>query len=175
LKRRLRSLTLAVLTIAAAFDVVAILGLRWNATPSMPVGLWRTVTFSAPPQRGQIAVICLDGDAARLALARGYVGSGSCPLHLEELFKPIAAIPGDVVQISDDGVMVNGHRLSGIVPLIADSKGRTLPTIRATYRVQPGSVWLLSGHDPRSFDSRYFGPVPIASIHAYAIPVIVEE
>jgi type IV secretory pathway protease TraF len=39
--------------------------------------------------------------------------------------------------------------------------------------VPPGQVWLLSGHDSRSFDSRYFGPVPVANVQGVARPVWV--
>ena len=45
---------------------------------------------------------------------------------------------------------------------------------RGAYPVAPKEVWLLSGHDPRSFDSRYFGPVPEAkSVQGIARPVWV--
>jgi type IV secretory pathway protease TraF len=42
-----------------------------------------------------------------------------------------------------------------------------------TYRVESGQLWLLSGHDPRSFDSRYFGPISVSSVQAVARPVWV--
>jgi type IV secretory pathway protease TraF len=41
--------------------------------------------------------------------------------------------------------------------------------------VPADTVWLLSGHDPRSFDSRYFGAVPAASIQGIARPIWVVE
>ena len=41
------------------------------------------------------------------------------------------------------------------------------------YQVKPGEVWLLSGHDPRSFDSRYFGSVPAVNVQGVARPVWV--
>jgi type IV secretory pathway protease TraF len=38
--------------------------------------------------------------------------------------------------------------------------------------VQPGHVWLAgSGHD-RSWDSRYFGPVPVAGVRGVARPIL---
>jgi type IV secretory pathway protease TraF len=37
----------------------------------------------------------------------------------------------------------------------------------------PGQVWLLSGHDPRSFDSRYFGAIPTANVRGVARPLWV--
>jgi type IV secretory pathway protease TraF len=43
------------------------------------------------------------------------------------------------------------------------------------YHVPGDTVWLLSAHDPRSFDSRYFGAVPVASIQGIAHPIWVVE
>jgi type IV secretory pathway protease TraF len=43
------------------------------------------------------------------------------------------------------------------------------------YHVPADTVRLLSGHDPRSFDSRYFGAVPVASIQGIAHPIWVVE
>jgi type IV secretory pathway protease TraF len=39
--------------------------------------------------------------------------------------------------------------------------------------VGSGDIWVLSGHDPRSFDSRYFGPVPVANVQGEARPLWV--
>ena len=41
------------------------------------------------------------------------------------------------------------------------------------YIVQPGEVWLFSSYSAGSFDSRYFGPVVLASVRGIARPVAV--
>jgi conjugative transfer signal peptidase TraF len=88
--------------------------------------------------------------------------------------KPIAATAGDLVVVSTAGVTVNGQPVRDTAPLAHDSADRPLtPFPAGTYRVPPGQVWLLSGHDPRSFDSRYFGPVPAANVQGVARPVWV--
>ncbi len=162
-------------TVLGVLAVAHAAGLRVNATPSMPVGLWMVTATSFSPWRGEIVAVCLPtGDQAREAFHRGYIAAGSCPGGTEPLVKPIAAISGDVVVVSAAGIAVNNAPIANTAPLGRDDAGRTLQPVPAgLYRVPPGELWLLSGHDPRSFDSRYFGAIPIASLRGTARPIWV--
>ena len=168
-------------TIAAGAAVLAVLagakgaGLRVNATPSMPLGLWRVAADRAPLRRGEIVVVCPPDTApVRTGAQRGYISSGGCPGGYVPLVKPVAAAAGDVVAVSPAGVAVNGQLVQGSAQLARDSAGRSLwPVPAGAYLVASGDVWLLSGHDPRSFDSRYFGPVPAVNVQGIALPVWV--
>jgi conjugative transfer signal peptidase TraF len=89
------------------------------------------------------------------------------------LLKPIVAEAGDAVDVSVQGIAVNGSLLRNSAPLRVDTKGRPLPTWRfGHYVVGPGTVWVASSYTRRSFDSRYFGPVPTSSIRAYVRPLV---
>lgn len=150
-------------------------GLRVNSTPSMPLGLWRVVEDRSPLQRGEIVAVCPpDTAAVRVGVERGYIPSGRCPGGYEPLVKPVVAAEGDIVAVSGAGVTVDGQAVQDTAPLAQDSAGRALqPYPPGAYPVAPGEIWLLSGHDPRSFDSRYFGPVPAANVRGIARPVWV--
>jgi conjugative transfer signal peptidase TraF len=152
-------------------------GLRINATASMPRGIWRVEAGGTRIARGEVVSICLpDTPAVREAAQRGYISAGACPGGHEPLLKPIAAIAGDAVTVTGHVIAVNGEPIADSAPLYSDSAGRPLQPIPAgVYHVPGGTVWLLSGHDPRSFDSRYFGAVPAASIQGVAHPVWVVE
>src|SRR5581483_3260069 len=51
-------------------------------------------------------------------------------------------------------------------------EGRALrPFPFGVYRVAAGEVWVMSNH-PRGLDSRYFGPVPAASIISRLKPLL---
>jgi conjugative transfer signal peptidase TraF len=152
-------------------------GLRVNAKASMPRGLWRIAATEARVERGEIVSVCPPDDAAiREAARRGYLPAGPCPGGYEPLVKPVAAIAGDLVAINAGGVAVNGELVADTAPLEVDSAGRPLQPIPAgAYRVPAGAVWLLSGHDPRSFDSRYLGAVPAANIQGVARPIWVVQ
>jgi conjugative transfer signal peptidase TraF len=174
-RRKLSVLMLltAAVTIAALAAGEAT-GLRVNATASMPRGLWR-VRAGEPVERGAVVAICPpDRAAIREAARRGYISPGRCPGGYEPLIKPVEALGGDIVTVTDAGVAVDGTPVANTRPLATDEAGRALHPIPAgSYRVPRGELWLLSGHDPRSFDSRYFGAVPVANIIGVAEPLWV--
>ncbi len=124
-------------------------GLRVNVTASLPRGLY--LLCPGTPGRGDFAAFCLSGELAALAGERGYVLAGSCASGLRPLLKRVAALPGDVVDVA-------------ALPLRAtDSQGRPLPSALHSGVVPPGMALLLADH-PGSFDGRYFGLVPLASL-----------
>lgn len=89
--------------------------------------------------------------------------------------KTIAAAAGDAVEVSPAGISVNGAPIRNSAALARDGRGQSLPAFPAGhYRVAPGQLWLVSDHNARSFDSRYFGPVPAASVRRAVRPLWVE-
>jgi conjugative transfer signal peptidase TraF len=145
-------------------------GIRLNTSPSLPFGLYRVTVDSSAP----LVEFCPAEPVASFANARGYRQAGSCPDGGTPLMKPIAAHGGDIVEVSAAGVWVNGTLLRNSSPLARDTAGRPLtawPTGKLP--VPPGVVWLISDYHARSFDSRYFGPVPTALIRNHLRPLLV--
>ena len=98
-------------------------------------------------------------------VARGYLRTGSCPGNAEAVGKILGALPGDTVQIESNAVSVNGIRFARSAVAEHDSAGRRLQHVPfGKYRVSPDQVWLFGFNDRRSWDSRYFGPVPFANV-----------
>ena len=149
-------------------------GLWINTTDSMPLGLWRQSAGQAE-RPGDVVLLCLpETPTTDLGQSRGYIAPGSCPTGQEVLLKPVAAGAGEVVRVSAAGIAVNGQAIANSAQLAQDSKGRPLPAYPAgTYRVAPGQIWLVSPHNPRSFDSRYFGPVSASVVRSSVRPVWV--
>jgi len=142
-------------------------GYRFNATPSMPKGIYQIIRDSPVIGRGDLVSLCLEVEPfAALALERGYLRSGSYPCGLEPLLKIVAGIPGDSLDINPDGIWVNGQLQpeSRIVSL--DSRNRPIPvSLSLTPGVIPnGMTLVLSGGHPGGFDGRYFGLVPLTSL-----------
>jgi conjugative transfer signal peptidase TraF len=148
------------------------MGYRINSTPSLPQGIWKIDTLTNPVRRGQVVNIRpADRPIFQMARSRHYLSWGLCTGGYVSLLKPIAAIPGDQVEISGDGIAVNGVLLPNSKGSITDSVGRPLQPVKAgTYFVQPRTVWLVSSNT-QSFDSRYFGPMPIENILGTAKPI----
>ena len=149
LRRLARRALFAVLWLALALALVFGAGLRFNPTPSLPKGVYRIV--SGAPEKNDFVSFCLEGEFAELALERGYLEPGSCRSGLRPLLKRLAALPGDSVDPYS-------------LPICAvDSHGRPMSPALASGVVPPGMALVLADH-PGSFDSRYFGFVPLESL-----------
>ena len=157
----------------AAGQLARAAGLAINHTASAPLGLWRIEPLTGVPERGRMVSVCPPDDARfRLARERGYLRHGRCPGGYEPMLKPAAAIEGDLVELTPEGLSVNGRRIVGAAPRAADGAGRAMPPAPlGAHVVGPGEVWLASSFNPASFDSRYFGPLPLAQIEGAATPL----
>lgn len=162
----------ATLATASAYAV----GYRVNLTPSMPVGVWQ-VAADNEFARGDVVWACPpDTSALRHAHRYGYIPAGFCPSGMAPLLKPVVAVAGDMVTLSEAGLIVNGNLVPNSAPLRADGHGIPLPRLPfGSGVVRDGQVWLISSYNPASFDSRYFGPVSAALVDGRARPVAVKD
>ena len=158
-----------------AVTIAAAAGIRINHTPSLPIGIWRIEPLRGTPGPGQIVSFCPpDTPVMREARERGYIGKGRCPGGYQPMLKPVAAIGGDTVSVAAHGITVNGDLITNSARLALGTHANLcLP--EGTYQVETGQVWLLSSHHPRSFDSRYFGPVPIQVMIGRAKPWVTTD
>lgn len=165
----IRLFAVAAAVLIGSFEICDVLGLRINVSPSLPLGLYLVANDS----RGKLVEFCPPEPFAKLAAARGYRHAGSCPDGAAPLLKPVAAWAGDSVELTRAGISVNGHLLPRTAPLSRDTRGRPLSSwpLRK-YIVAPGTVWVASTFNPRSFDSRYFGPIRVDSIRNRVGPLL---
>ncbi|MBS1213507.1 MAG: TraF peptidase [Proteobacteria bacterium] len=153
-----------------AAGAAGLAGARVNTTASMPQGLYWVQ--SQKPDKGSLVLFCPpNSQIFREAQARGYFGAGFCSSRSEALLKRIVAVEGDQVTISDQGIVVNGQRLTHSAPLKTDPAGRPLPAFTAERTLAAGQVLLMADRHPRSFDGRYFGPVDERLLKAVVVPV----
>ena len=163
-RHALSALTLTV----ALFGILAIAAsaipsrrLVWNASASVPVGLyWR---IADRPQRGDLVLAWAPLWARRLAAERGYL-----PFDVP-VAKRVAAAEGDTVCADDNATLINGepvaHRLT------FDSVGRLLPHWTGCETLGPGAFFLLMPDVPDSFDGRYFGTIQRHNIIGRLVPL----
>jgi conjugative transfer signal peptidase TraF len=137
-------------------------GLRVNLTPSEPLGLWRIVEPDRPILVGDLIFICPpDTNGTREARARGYLRFGLCAGWVAPLIKTVMATSGQAIEIADD-VRVDGRPLPQSRVARLDGQRREMVHYDGGV-VPPGAVFLHSEF-PGSFDSRYFGPLPMDGI-----------
>ncbi len=151
------------------FQLCGFLGLRINTSPSLPLGLYIPTADSG----ANLVEFCPAEPFATLAIIRGYRDRGACRDGAAPLLKPVVAKSGDLVELSARGISVNGALLPNTAPLLKDTKGRPLKAWAfGHYVVAPETVWVASSYHPRSFDSRYFGPVSTTVIRSRLKPFL---
>ena len=97
-----------------------------------------------------------------------------CPAGYQPLLKPIAAIAGDVVDLTPDVVAVNGEPMAQSHTQEHDRAGRVLPHMPwGRYQLTAGELWVMSTYHPASWDSRYFGPIRAETVIATVVPLWV--
>ncbi len=160
----------ALCTCVGAFLLMGMLGVRINTSPSLPLGLY----VETSDQSGLVE-FCPAEPFGSFAAARGYRSKGSCADGASPLMKPVIARAGDLVATSSRGIAVNGALVRNTAPRRLDTSGRAMtPWPFGTFRVTPGTVWVASSYNARSFDSRYFGPIEVSSIRAQLRPLLTE-
>ena len=172
---RQRSFALITLSVAAGLLIVffaagRIGGLRVNTTPSEPLGLWRIVPLTRSVLPGETVFVCPpENTAMRVARQRGYLRPGLCPGGFGPLIKTVIAVAGQRVDVTDriaiDGVPIASSRI-----MEKDGQGRSLQHDQSGM-VRPGEVYLHSDF-MGSWDSRYFGPVPVSGVLGLAQEVL---
>ena len=136
----------------------------WNASASVPIGLYAVKPASQLHRNDLVVVRPPEGVAALLAEG-GYLPRGV------PLLKHILALPGQTVcrfgnAISVDAVAMGDARGR-------DGRGRALPVWQGCRVLAEGEVFLMN-RSADSFDGRYFGPLPAASIVGRATPLWTE-
>jgi len=134
-------------------------GISWSDTGSEPRG-WYRITYETPG-RGDFITFRLPDNLEREGTSRGYFKSRwPFPLYLT---KRLAALPGDTVDVTREGVFINGVLWPLSAPLERDGTGRPMNVRYGSYRVRPGCFLALSD-SPRGWDGRYFGELPMTSL-----------
>ncbi|WP_026160826.1 conjugative transfer signal peptidase TraF [Sinorhizobium medicae] len=166
---------LALLAVSCGIALVVIIGgfiggLRINATPSEPLGLWRVAPLEHPIQVGEMVFVCPpETDAVSKGFERGYLRSGLCSGGFGPLIKTVAAVGGQRIEIADN-VTIDGRPIANSSLVSQDGQGRPLrPYAGGTI---PAGFLFLHSPFPGSWDSRYFGPVPGSGVLGLAEQVL---
>jgi conjugative transfer signal peptidase TraF len=162
--------TMAAVMFGSIMVAGLVLGIRPNLTPSIAPGFYRITS----DLNTSLIAFCPTGDAQRETVMRGYRPRGmQCPDHYAAILKPIAARAGDIVTITKKGIALNGGPLlPNTQQFEKDNQKRSMhPWPEGTYRVAPGTVWVISTYCKFSYDSRYYGPIKLTDVIAHVKPL----
>lgn len=138
-----------------------------NTSTSLPLGLYH-ITKVSTLKRGDVIRLCLPKALNRFSTERGYLRQGGCSGGATRIGKPIFALHGDTVVVSEKVTLIKGSTRLEAPIYTHDRRGRHLPNAIGIHILQPDDCFLISTHHQLSYDSRYYGPVP-CGIPPYSI------
>ncbi len=158
-------------TIAAAGLVLSTLGgvtpyYIWNASNSVPIGLYRVQPVTRLTVTELVAVQPPDLLAAFLDL-NGYLPNGV------PMLKRVLALPGQTVCRNGAMVAVDGIDVGEAYE--RDRRGRPLPVWHGCRVIADGDVFVMNWQSADSLDGRYFGPLPDSAVIGRVVPVWTDE
>ena len=159
----------------------------WFLVRALPAAYLAGVVLTLLLGRFQVAMDvqlrqCLPGhrvfliDRVRHEVRRGeivvFVADGREPLEPRgaELAKVVVGLPGDRVRVTVRTTEVNGV-VVGYGLLLAGKMGVDAEALQRELTVPPGHVWVM-GATVDSYDSRYYGEVPLYAMRGVAFGVI---
>lgn len=153
-------ITVGAIAFSTAVDLPPVL--LWNASSSIPTGLYRLQSIDHLSPRLLVTVTPPEPIAAFIA-ERGYL-----PPDIP-LLKHVAGLPGQIVCRFGCNITVDG--ISQGEAQGTDSRGRPMPIWRGCRRITSDEVFLMNPDAENSLDGRYFGPIPRSALLAEAIPI----
>ena len=173
-RRWRRRMLFAIGTVAGslgAADVLWCSGWRVNLTESEPLGLYRLLAIqpSTVIRRGALIEFCPPAGITPTRFP--FYMKGDCAGGGMPMFKQVVGVPGDRVDVTLHGVLINGHPIPYSAQLARSSTWPTLqlPHQARVFTLGPDQYWTYGrGAWPalaaQSFDSRYWGVVARADV-----------
>jgi conjugative transfer signal peptidase TraF len=158
-------------TFVAAFLLLSTVGgatprYIWNASNSVPIGLYRLRPVTTLTVTDLVAVQPPDPLATFLDL-NGYLPFGV------PMLKRVLALPGQTV--CRNGLTIDVDNIAVGQAHERDKRGRPLPVWQGCSVIADGDVFVMNWQSPDSLDSRYFGPLPASAVIGRAVPFWTEE
>ena len=139
----------------------------YNNSSSIPKGFYYSTDFNGILQRGDIVVFNPPSEVAQLAYDRGYLSTG------HPMIKKVAAVCGDEVSICKDSLFVAGICMGSISSM--DSEGRELQAYPYNHYIVNEDEFIAIGTHKKSWDSRYYGPIPVGRVITKVKPLYLTE
>lgn len=134
----------------------------WNASASVPIGLYRIVPAGRIDVT-DLAVVMPPDELAAFLDERRYLPRGL------PLIKRVLALGG--TEVCRFGADIIAYGASYGQARVRDTRDRPLPVWQGCRTLRDDEAFFMNWDSPDSFDSRYFGPLPVSTIVGRAIPL----
>lgn len=174
----MRKLSIFLLIVFSFFEIfifiLSQLGYRLNPSDSIPIGLYKISNSSS--FKNKYIIFCPDNrDEFSQAVDRGYIDNGFCQSGFGYMMKKVVAIAGDVISVTDKGVIVNNKLQPYSTPLKKDGANRALNQWRINdYQLKNNELLTMTDQDRWSFDGRYYGLVKANQIKGVITPIWIK-
>ena len=138
----------------------------WNASASVPVGLYLIETIDGRYVSELVAVVPPEPLATFLA-------AGNYLPHGVPMLKHVLALPGQTV--CREGLVVTVDKVAVGMARERDGQGRALPVWQGCRVVPEDALFLMNSRSADSLDGRYFGLLPRSAVTGRAHPVWTKE
>lgn len=135
----------------------------YNHSNSLPQGLYLVVAAD-DVKRGDLVTVELPEEMKEYAIDRGWMKEG------ELLLKKIGGFAGTKYVVEGGKFFIDDRYVGPVYE--KDGAGLLMPVRNGHFAVKEGCFLPIADQYPKSFDGRYFGDVPLESIHAKAVPIL---
>ena len=149
-----------------------------NISISEPLGYYLTLPIINNIKRNDKYLICVDNPTYLNVLHSLGLPNNSndqCSSGFPYLIKQVVGIPGDKVQVTTHGILINNH-LQPNSKSFTTAHGIALYPLSIGYKITLSSgEYFVLGVTPHSVDSRYFGIIRREQLHKQAILIFRES
>ncbi|MBU1386942.1 MAG: conjugative transfer signal peptidase TraF [Proteobacteria bacterium] len=146
-------------------------GFRINLTSSLPLGIWKIDKSFARIEKGDYVWFTPTKKIADFALKRGYLEKNTnCENNAIPLLKIVYGLPGDKYSFHQNAIRINNVPVKNLKRRETDSKDRPMPKI-SNGIIRENQLFVLTMHS-HSYDSRYYGTIPIENVIGTAKPIL---
>lgn len=140
--------------------------LIWNASASVPTGLY-AVHPAGRLRVAELVVVRPPEGLAQFLANRRYLPEGV------PMLKRVLALPRQTVCRNARTITVDGVAMGEA--LERDTQGHALPVWQGCQRLRDGEIFLMNWQSNASFDGRYFGPLPMTAVIGQADALWIGE
>lgn len=138
----------------------------WNASESVPIGLYR-LQEAGPLEVTELVAVRPPEPLASFLDFNGYLPSGV------PMLKRVLGVPGQTVCRTGLSIFVDNIEMGEARE--RDGRGRPLPIWHGCRVIAPDEVFLMNWQSAASLDGRYFGPIAKSAVIGQALPVWTRE